>query len=92
MLLAVTEGFMDDLPIEGVASFGAGLVHYVEKHAPELHFALSRDGDWSDEIRSGLVALFTQYDASTAAPPRPEGAASLEARRAGEASPTGVQA
>jgi F-type H+-transporting ATPase subunit alpha len=75
LLLAVTEGFLDDVALEDVPAFGAGLIHAVEKHAPELDFALNRDGDWSDEIRGELVTLFAEYAASAAAPPRADGAA-----------------
>ncbi len=62
-LRAVTEGFVDDLPLSEVAAFEAELVRYVERNDPELYYKLNREGEWNDEIRKTLVALIAEYAA-----------------------------
>lgn len=69
-LLAVTGGFLDNLPLADVPAFELELVRYVEKNGPDLYYELNphgsgteyqRAGEWNDEIRNALIALIAEY-------------------------------
>lgn len=63
ILLAVNEGFLDDIPLTDVPTFQSELLRYVRRTAPDLYHDLNRTGAWNDEIREALLHLCAEYSA-----------------------------
>nr|MBC7244448.1 F0F1 ATP synthase subunit alpha [Chloroflexota bacterium] len=63
ILLAVNEGFLDDIVLPEVSAYQQELLEYVKKMEPDLYYELNRTGAWSDEIRDTLLRLCAEYSA-----------------------------
>lgn len=63
ILLAVNEGFLDDVPLADVPAFQSELQRYVRRTEPDLYYELNRTGAWNDEIREALLHLCAEYSA-----------------------------
>lgn len=62
LIYAATGGFLDDIPLEKVSSFNAGLLDFLEK----LHFEavlkpVKETGDLSDEVKSRLNQAIEEF-------------------------------
>jgi len=63
ILLAVNEGFLDDMPLADIPGFQSELLRYVRKTEPDLYHDPNRTGAWDDEIRETLLRLCAEYAA-----------------------------
>ncbi len=50
-LMAVTSGYLDDIPVEKIREFEAGLTAYLQAELPSLAAQLNRTGEMTGEIR-----------------------------------------
>ena len=50
-LFALSEGHLDDVPLEKIQSFEAGLHRQFQSDNPELVQKISNEGDWNDELQ-----------------------------------------
>lgn len=63
ILLAVTEGFLDDVSLPEIPSFETDLLDYVRANEPDLYYELDRAGEWQEGMQGPLRALFAEYTA-----------------------------
>ncbi|MGQ9493086.1 MAG: F0F1 ATP synthase subunit alpha [Anaerolineae bacterium] len=64
ILLAVNEGFLDDVALSAVPIFQQELLDYLRKMEPDLYYELNHTGAWSNEIRDTLLRLCAEYSAT----------------------------
>ncbi len=55
ILLAATEGYLDDIPLKEVPDFEAGLLAFMDLELPALSAEINRSGVLTDEARAALV-------------------------------------
>jgi F-type H+-transporting ATPase subunit alpha len=60
-LFAVNEGFLDDVPVNKVVSFEAGLHAHANANAPALIEKINTSGDFNDEIAAELKAAVEAF-------------------------------
>lgn len=64
ILSAVTEGFLDDVPLAEIPSFESGVLDFVRAREPDLYYELDRTGQWEEEVQGTLRVLFAEYSAA----------------------------
>lgn len=64
ILLAVSEGFLDNVALRDVPAFERELFGYVEAKEPELCYELNHMGELTEEMRDTLRIVFADYLAS----------------------------
>lgn len=62
-LLAATEGFLDNLPLEQVSDFEADLHHHFETEHPDLVHQLNQKNELTDRVQTILSQIITDYQA-----------------------------
>ncbi|MCK8515243.1 F0F1 ATP synthase subunit alpha [Methylonatrum kenyense] len=60
-LFAVNEGYLDDLELDKIGSFEAGLHQHFKSNYGDLMDTINETGDLNDEIESGLRKLLDEY-------------------------------
>ncbi len=60
-LFAANEGYLDDLELEKVGAFEAGLHQHLKSNYADLMKQINETGDLNDEIESGLRKLADEY-------------------------------
>jgi len=63
VLLAATQGFLDNVRVSDVPALEDELLDYVETEEPDLFYELNHSGDLSDEMRDILHSRFAEYAA-----------------------------
>jgi F-type H+-transporting ATPase subunit alpha len=63
ILLAVTQGFLDDVPVADIPSFEDKVLDYVQAKEPDLYYDLERTGEWQEGMQGTLQTLFAEYSA-----------------------------
>jgi len=61
MLLAATEGIVDQIPVDDVPAFEEGLVALAQKREPELLQQINRTGELPSDTREALMELIFNY-------------------------------
>jgi len=61
MLLAATEGVLDQIPVDDVPSFENGLLELVRKREPERLQQINRTGELSSDTREALMTVILNY-------------------------------
>jgi len=64
VLLAATEGYLDDVAIEDVPAFERGLLAHLESRHPEISQEINRSGELTAEMREVLIEQIADYRAS----------------------------
>ena len=79
---AVTNGFLDDLPVADAKRFETQFIEFMDATHPEIGQAIRSSGDLSDEtegsLKSAIEEFTSSFAASEAAPPPQEDAEALE--------------
>jgi F-type H+-transporting ATPase subunit alpha len=65
-LWAVTNGFLDDLPLADAKRFEAGFLEFMDLSHPEIGATIKDTGDLSDETEAALRSAVTDYKATFA--------------------------
>jgi F-type H+-transporting ATPase subunit alpha len=63
ILFAVTEGFLDDVPVTDIPSFEDEVLAFVQTREPELYYGLDDTGEWQEGMQGTLQTLFAEYNA-----------------------------
>jgi len=63
-LFAGANGFLDDLPVESVLTFRAGLLDFMDSVHPEIGSAIVSEQKISDETKAALLAAIAEYKSS----------------------------
>lgn len=63
-LFAANEGFLDDIPVNKVRDFEAGLQSHMKAEHGELLDRINATGDYNDEIQAALREAVTRYKAT----------------------------
>jgi len=63
MLLAATEGFLDDVAVQDVPDFERGLLAHLETTHPEIRQEIDRSGELTTETREVLIEAIASYRA-----------------------------
>src|SRR5690625_5568421 len=61
IIYAVTNGYLDDIPVEKVRTFEAGFHEYMSAHHPEVGAEMSETLDLTEEIEADLVMEIEVY-------------------------------
>src|SRR5690625_3665957 len=61
IIYAVTNGYLDDIPVEKVRTFEAGFHEYMSAHHPEVGAAMRETLDLTEEIEADLVKAIEEY-------------------------------
>jgi F-type H+/Na+-transporting ATPase subunit alpha len=61
VIFAVTNGFLDDLPVEDARRFEDEFVQYMESRNPEIGKSIVESGDLTDEVADGLRAALKEF-------------------------------
>jgi F-type H+-transporting ATPase subunit alpha len=61
IMYAVNEGHLDDIALEKISAFEAGLYDYAEVNAKEVMKKLNETGDWSDETIAGVKGVIEEF-------------------------------
>jgi F-type H+-transporting ATPase subunit alpha len=69
LLLALHEGQLDDVPLDDVARFKAGLGACLQEQCPRAAARIEASGDLNDEDRQDLLAALTAYLKTVGAAP-----------------------
>ncbi|MGC9356918.1 MAG: F0F1 ATP synthase subunit alpha [Anaerolineae bacterium] len=64
VLLAATEGYLDEVPLSKIRRFGAGLRERVREAHPGLLAQLNRTGQLTEEMRAAFIATIENYATS----------------------------
>lgn len=67
LLLCVTEGYLKDVPVQGVRAFNEGLLAYAHKECGAALANIEETGDLTEEISSALRACVLAYSQSVKA-------------------------
>lgn len=73
ILLAASEGFLDDVKLQDIPAFEQGLLGYVRAKQPDLYHDLDRTGQWAEKIRDTLRGTFAEYLAMLSKSPPTDG-------------------
>ncbi len=65
-LMAVDQGYLDDLELKVIGDFEHGLHQHFHSTAAELRDKLNASGDYNDEIEAGLKAVIEDYKSKAA--------------------------
>jgi F-type H+-transporting ATPase subunit alpha len=65
-LYAVDKGYLDDVALNKVGAFEAGLFGHFQSTASQLRDKINSTGDYSDEIEAGMKAVVADYKAKAA--------------------------
>lgn len=60
-LLAATEGFLDQIPLDRLREFERGLLQQMQKHEPAFVAQINRSGELTDEMREAFLQVLTEY-------------------------------
>jgi len=60
-LVAVTGGYMDDVPLAALPAFERGLLQFVDTECPALCAEINRDGQLGEGIQTELVRAIDEY-------------------------------
>jgi len=60
-LYAATAGFLDDLPVDEVSDFVAGLPSFVEETEPYFYHHVNRTGEWNEGLEQALRGAIRRY-------------------------------
>jgi F-type H+-transporting ATPase subunit alpha len=63
-LYALTKGLMDDVPLEKIKEFEAGLIEYAEKNAKTFYKEVRTDKMWTDAGEAELVKVIADFKSS----------------------------
>jgi len=61
ILFAGTKGFLDELPINVLAKYEAGLYPFIESRYPEIYTAIAEEKKISDELEQSMSKALTEY-------------------------------
>jgi F-type H+-transporting ATPase subunit alpha len=61
IIFALNQGLLDDVPVDRVRAFEAGLRKFLASNHPELAEAIIRERTLSDELSEGLRAALTEF-------------------------------
>jgi F-type H+/Na+-transporting ATPase subunit alpha len=61
VIFAVTNGFLDDLPVKDARRFEDEFVQYMESRNPEIGKSIVESGGLSDEVAEGLRAALKEF-------------------------------
>ncbi|MDO8914792.1 MAG: F0F1 ATP synthase subunit alpha [Coriobacteriia bacterium] len=65
-IFAGTNGFLDDLPVESVLAFRAGLLDFMDSVHPEIGAEIAKEKKLSDELKASLSAAVAEFKVSFA--------------------------
>jgi F-type H+-transporting ATPase subunit alpha len=65
-IFAGTNGFLDDLPVDSVLAFRAGLLDFMDSVHPEIGAAIAKEKKLSDELKASLSAAVAEFKVSFA--------------------------
>jgi F-type H+-transporting ATPase subunit alpha len=65
-IFAGTNGFLDDLPVESVLAFRAGLLDFMDSVHPEIGSTIAAEKKLSDDTKAALSAAVAEFKASFA--------------------------
>ena len=60
-LLAATEGFLDEIPLDQLRAFERGLLQRMEKHQPTFVAQINRTGELTEEMREAFMQVLAEY-------------------------------
>ena len=63
IIFAGVQGFLDDLPVESVRAFEAGLLEYVAREYPDLRHKIAESKELSDDSEAKLRVAIESYKA-----------------------------
>ncbi|WP_178862639.1 F0F1 ATP synthase subunit alpha [Thiomicrorhabdus cannonii] len=63
-LYAANEGYLDDIEVDKVLSFEAGVHAYLNSQHADLAAKINQKGDWNDEIVAGVKACIEEFKAN----------------------------
>ena len=63
-IFAGTNGFLDDLPVDSVLAFRAGLLDFMDSVHPEIGRTIAAEKALSDDTKAALSAAVAEYKAS----------------------------
>ena len=63
-LYALTKGFMDDIPVEKIKEFEAGLIDYSERNAKTFYKEILESKMWTDKGEEQLKKVITDFKSS----------------------------
>jgi F-type H+-transporting ATPase subunit alpha len=64
VLYAANEGFLEDIPVNKIGDFEAGLLSYMNSEKADLMAQVNQSGDYNDEIEAGFKAGIEQFKAT----------------------------
>ena len=64
VLYAITNGYLDDVPVEKVLDFSAGLLRFVESAHPEIGATIARDKKLADDTSEKLAKAISEFKQS----------------------------
>jgi F-type H+-transporting ATPase subunit alpha len=64
VLLAATEGFLDDIALEDIPDLESSLLAYIEAARPEIGQQINRSGELTPETRESLTEAIAAYRAA----------------------------
>jgi F-type H+-transporting ATPase subunit alpha len=64
VILAATEGYLDDVPLEDVPAFESGLLAHLEAVRPEIQQRINRTGELTAEMRETVTQTVAKYHAA----------------------------
>jgi F-type H+-transporting ATPase subunit alpha len=63
-LYAANEGYLDDIEVDKVLAFEAGVHAYLNSQHADLAAKINQKGDWNDEIVAGVKACIEEFKAN----------------------------
>ena len=63
-LYALTKGSMDDVPVNKIKEFEAGLLDYTERHAKVFYKEITESKMWTDKGEEALKKAITEFKSS----------------------------
>ncbi|HEX8099016.1 MAG TPA: F0F1 ATP synthase subunit alpha [Actinomycetota bacterium] len=61
VIFAVTNGFLDDLPVQDAKRFEQEFLEYMESRNPEIGKSIAESGDLPDDVAEGLRAAIKEF-------------------------------
>ncbi|GAL34132.1 ATP synthase alpha chain [Vibrio maritimus] len=63
VIFAAEQGFLENVALNQVADFEAGLIAHANQIAPELLSTINQSGDYNSDIEAKLRALLEEFSA-----------------------------
>jgi F-type H+/Na+-transporting ATPase subunit alpha len=60
-IYAVNEGYLDDVPVNRIGDFEAGLHAHMANSYGELENSIVGSGDWNDQIEAQYKTIIEEY-------------------------------